>query len=233
MVLKRVLNTSIFIVSLLLLFCFYLGLSGENKVSPKYALTDRNIEEKIEVFKSDKNYSNNIVGYVSIPDTNFEAAITQYTDNKYYLNHDINGNKKAKGNPFLDYRDKIEESNVLRIYGHNSNTIKTEFQPLENYYEESYYKNNKYIMLETPNKIRKYEIFTVYVETRDWSYYNKDLTNKDIYKEELKKYKAKSWYDTKVDVTEKDNIIILQTCSYLKKYKHLPNKYVLIMGKEV
>ena len=227
---KKVLNTSIVIVAFLILLFFYMGLTSE----PTYTKVAENaIIEKERVFKSDKDYSKNIVGYLRIPNIDFDVAVTQYNNNTYYLNHDIDGNKKAKGNPFLDYRDKIEESKVLRIYGHNSNTIKTEFRPLENYYNESYYKDNKYIFLESENKLRKYQIFSVYVETNDWSYYNVDLTNPDIYQKELEKYKRNSWYDTKVEVDKNDNILLLQTCSYLNKYKKFNNKYVLIFAKEV
>ena len=136
--------------------------------------------------------------------------------------------------PFLDYRDSLEITKVLRIYGHNSNTIYTEFNFLENYYEEEYFKKNKYFYLETEDELRKYEIFSAYVETKDWSYYQVNFNNPEIYKEELKKYKDKSWYDTKVDVNAEDDILILQTCSMDPAYYEKYYRYnLLIMAKLV
>ncbi len=208
---------------------FYLGLSTDTRLAPDVANVNTVVDD---TFKSTKEFKKDIVAYVYFPKTDFETEVVQYTDNSYYLNHDIDGNKIDKGMPFLDYRDKIGESKVLRIYGHNSNTIYTEFNFLEKYYEEEYFKKNKYIFLETKDSLHKYEVFSVYVETSDWSYYNKD-NNDSTYENELKKYKKKSWYDTKVNVNKEDKILILQTCSYMKKYRHLPHKFLLVMAKEI
>ena len=125
----------------------------------------------IETINSEE-YTNDIVGTLYIPDTEFKATITQTTDNIYYLNHDVDGNSKSKGNPFLDYRDSISNSKVLRIYGHNSRTINTEFHILEEYYKEKYYKDHPYIYFDTNEGTKKYQVFSSYIEAQDWSYYN-------------------------------------------------------------
>ena len=209
---------------------FYLGLSTDTKLAPDVANVNTVVDD---TFKSTKEFKKDIVAYVYFPKTDFETEVVQYTDNSYYLNHDIDGNKIDKGMPFLDYRDKIGESKVLRIYGHNSNTIYTEFNFLEKYYEEDYFKKNRYFYLETENELRKYEVFSAYVETKDWSYYQVNLNIPGAYQSELNKYKERSWYDTKVDVNEEDEILILQTCSYLPKYKNYEHKFFLLMGKRI
>jgi hypothetical protein len=101
-----------------------------------------------------------------------------------------------------------------------------------NEYEE-YFKKNRYFYLETENELRKYEVFSAYVEIKDWSYYQVNFNIPGIYQEELNKYKNNSWYDTKVDVNEEDEILILQTCSYLPKYKNYEHKFFLLMGKRI
>ena len=220
------------IICLFAICSFYLGITDDKSITPSVANTN-NIVETSDTFKSNKNYEKDIVAYIYFPNTDFETEIVQTKDNSYYLNHDINGKKIDKGMPFLDYRDIIGESKVLRIYGHNSNTIYTEFNFLEKYYGEEYFKKNRYFYLETENELRKYEVFSAYVEISDWSYYQVNFNIPGLYQEELNKYKDNSWYDTKVDVNEEDEILILQTCSYLPKYKNYEHKFFLLMGKRI
>lgn len=223
------------IIYALTILIFVLLISGisisDDAPKPVAEVTKEEITEKVEA--TPEEIDSDIVGTLYIPDTEFKATVTQTTDNTYYLNHDVDGNSKAKGNPFLDYRDSIKDSNVLRIYGHNSRTISTEFHILEGYYKEKYYKEHPYIYFDTNKETRKYQIFSSYIEAKDWSYYNVNFKLPETYKKELIKYKSKSLYNTGVEVTEKDRILILQTCSYDKKYAKYKNKYLLVMAKEV
>ena len=103
---------------------------------------------------------------------------------------------------------------------------------MENYYQEDYYQNHPYIDLLIEDEIRKYLIFSVYVEVNDFTYMNLKIDTSK-YKEDLIKYQSKSLYDTKVSVDENDEILIMQTCSNLPEYKKYPNKYLLIIAKRI
>ena len=222
------------LVLVVVLFC--LGISKEKSLIKREAVVEENYKNDLPVVEEEpkeNNYKGEVVGKVYIPSTEFSTMVTQTTNNNYYLNHDINGKQDSKGNPFLDFRDSVEKSRVLRIYGHNSKTIKTDFHILENYYLEKYYQDHPYIYFDTNEGTRRFAIFSVYIEYKDWSYYNVDFTNKDVYKSELVKYKKNSMYETKENVSNEDTIIILQTCSYEKKYQNYKNKFLLVMGREV
>ena len=220
----------ILILVFIILFCF--GISKPKKLKVEEPIKEEK-KEVLEELLPEEDPSSDIVGTIYVPNTDFKAVITQTSDNVYYLNHDVNGKSVAKGNPFLDYRDSLSSSRVLRIYGHNSRTISTEFHILEEYYKEKYYKEHPYIYFETNKETKKYLIFTIYTEFKDWSYYNSNFDDNEVYKSELAKYKSKSLYNTGVEVTDSDHILILQTCSYEKKYAKYKNKYLLVMAKEV
>lgn len=221
----------ILILVIIILFSFGISKTKEPEKIVKEPVKEVVIEKKEETLEIDPN--SDIVGTVYIPDTDFKAVITQTSDNTYYLNHDVEGRSVAKGNPFLDYRDSVSKSRILRIYGHNSRTISTEFHILEGYLKEKYYQEHPYIYFETKIGTKKYQIFSTYTEVKDWSYYNANFNSDEVYKNELAKYKSKSLYNTGVEVTEKDRILILQTCSYEKQYAKYKNKYILVMAKEV
>ena len=56
---------------------------------------------------------------------------------------------------------------------------------------------------------------------------------REEYLNHLKKLKSKSMYDTGVEVTKNDEILILQTCSTHKDYHNYQKKYLLIILRRV
>lgn len=200
--------------------------------SPKAAIDDIAITDEREIIKELKNAYNNdeIVGYLRIPNTDLKVPVTQSTDNDKYLHVDAYGNKDEKGNPFLDYRVDINSSKKLLIFGHNAKRYEAPFKVLENYYDENFYKDHKYIELITDENIFRYKIFSVYIETGDWSYMKLDYDN---WSRELEKYKLKSFYDTGEIAAPEDDILLMQTCSTNEKYSKYSKKYLLIISRRV
>jgi sortase B len=187
---------------------------------------------EVETIQKERN-SKNIVGVLKIPNTDYETVVTQGKDNSYFLTRDAKGNKKRGGTPFLDYRVNINNSKKLLIYGHNSKYSEMPFKILEKYYDKSFYNNHKYLLLTTENKKKVYEIFSVHVETEDWSYMTVNFKNSDEWLKHLEFLKNNSMYDTGVSIDKNDKILILQTCSTKKEYSKYKKKFLLIVAKEV
>ena len=181
-----------------------------------------------------EEYNNNDVkGILEIENTDYIVPVLQGRDNDYYLNHDAYGNSNYMGSIYLDYRLDIDSSKKLLIYGHNSSKIDMPFKILEEFYDKDYYDNHKYVDLTTSTTKKRYEIFSVYVEPTDYSYMNINFNSDEEYLNHLKKLKSKSMYDTGVEVTKDDEILILQTCSTHKDYRDYQKKYLLIILRMV
>ena len=202
---------------------------NESKVIEKIETTDKeNLIEELQ-----KEYNNEeIVGVLKIEGTSINEIIVQSEDNEFYLNHGIDKKKKRAGSTFLDYRVEINEGRKNLIYSHNSDTVDVPFKELENYYEQDYYKEHQFIKLIDKDSTTKYQIFSVFVETVDWSYMKLEFSDKEWLKH-LQKLKENSWYDTGVEINKKDDILILQTCSHHKNYKKLDKKYLLVIAKKI
>jgi SrtB family sortase len=234
---------------LLTVFVYYYGINITNDVYTDDVVIQDNIDNnKLTVlvnsaFEPEQNeferlreeYQNDdIKALLRIKGLNYQAVIPQADNNKFYLNHLINKSYGGMGTPFLDSRVDINSSRKLLIYGHNSSKYDMPFKILENYCDKNFYKKYPYIELETEKGIKTYQIFSVYVETKDFSYYNKlKFASDDDYYRHISVLKDKSFFDTGVKVNKNDDILILQTCSTLKKYKNLKKKYLLIVSKEV
>ncbi len=224
-----------YIVIVVLLLTTFLIINKDNifNTKPNYDPEIKNIinnEEDVTTTLKEKYKNNDIVGTISIPNTDINEVLVQTTNNKYYLTHDIYKNNDQYGSVFLDYRCN-ENSKKLLIFGHNDYKDKTPFSELENYYNKEYFDNHQYIDIIINNNKKQYQIFSVYIETSDFTYMNLKI-NSSEYESDLLKYKKNSFYKTNTKVSKDDKILILQTCSNHQKYKKYKDKYLLIIAKQ-
>lgn len=196
------------------------------------------IEDNLEFNKVQElqNYYKNsdIKGIISIEGIeDFNYPIVQALDNDYYLNHDYYKNYNTYGAIYADYRINLDDSRKKIIFGHSSTKKTVPFNKLENYYDKDYYSEHKYITLETQTNSYRYEIFSVHVETSDFTYMNINFDNKEKWYAHILKLKNKSLYSIDAELTKDDEILILQTCSTNSNYKKYSKKYLLIVSRRV
>ena len=189
-------------------------------------------QDKI-TYLQEKYQNEEIKAIISIDDENFSYPVAQTTNNDYYLTHDYAKKSDALGAIYADYRVNLEGGQKILIFGHSSTIRQTPFNNLEKYYDEEYFKHHQKLTLETKENTNHYEIFSVYVETSDFTYMNLNFSSSLKWYAHLKGLQEKSWWKTDIELTESDDILILQTCSNYKKYQNNKNKYLLIVAKKI
>ncbi len=237
------------ILSILIIICIILLIVSGSLLIFKYKKTEKEVKEtylttdmfdKIsqidkvlkEINSLKKLYNNNdIIGILSIENTVINTPIVQTSNNSYYLSNSLRKEKSKIGSVFMDYRNNINDSKQLNIYGHNSTKYNPPFKLLLNYLNKQYYANNKYIKLQVNNETRTYEIFSIYVDERlnedehmQFSYKNDNEWNNHYIR-----LKNKSMYDSNTNLTGKDKIIVLQTCIFGNNKGSL----LIIVGKQI
>lgn len=186
-----------------------------------------------EVIDLINQYNNNdIIGTLEILGTDYKTVFVQSFDNNYYLRKNLYKKYERGGTPFLDYRVNLDSKKLI-IYGHNSKTIDMPFKILQSYDDERFYNNHRFIVINTKEETRKYEIFSVYVETGNWDYMKIKFKNSKSYLKHINLLKERSKYSSDIELSEDDEILILQTCSTNKKYSSYNKKFLLIMSKRV
>lgn len=203
----------------------------QGKIQEKELYQSVSIESEEQEENVVKNYQekfNNpdIVGELSIENTNLKVPVVKGDDNEYYLHHLLDKSTNELGSIFLDFRNNVTDRKIL-IYGHNSQDIYTEFHLLENYLNKSYYDEHKYITLKTENDSYQYQIFTVYIAKTKLQHVNLNFSDEE-YSNHLKWLKSESLYDTGVEITGNDQILVLQTC-----YFEIADSYVIIGAKKI
>ena len=210
---------------LVIVFCFLLYYNTDlfhsknksNTEITKIIKKNKDITQELR----EKYNNDDIIGTISVVNTDINEVLLQTTNNRYYLTHDNYGNYDKYGSVFLDHRCNKDSKKIL-VFGHNDFKEETPFSNLENYYDKDYYVDHQFIDVIINNTKTTYQIFSIYVETEDFTYMNLKIDDNQ-YTYDLNKYKNKSFYDTNVSVSSDDRILILQTLLFFF-FPHPPIK---------
>lgn len=164
-----------------------------------------------------KLYSINqdIKGWITVPNTSVNYPIVQGEDNSYYLHHNFNKEANDGGAIFIacENENPFEDQNTI-IHGHHMKDGSM-FATLNKFKEIDFFKANKYIYISTKDQVRKYEIFSMYVERASVNPYEISFSSDEEYLNYLKTLSSKSIYGTDIqEFSADDKILTLSTCTY-------------------
>ena len=170
-------------------------------------------ESKIN-FKSLKEKNPDTVAYLKVNNTNIDYIVVQTNNNKYYLNHNFKKEYNVAGWVFVDYRNKLDDTdrNII-IYGHNTKD-NSMFGSLKNVLTNKWQNNedNLIITLYTESNEYKYQVFSTYEIKPEDYYITTNFKNNDNYVYFLNIIKARSNYNYKVELGKDDKILTLSSC---------------------
>ena len=181
------------IIVAILTFDIYKQLNKqENSVNSEKITVETTSEVVIPEAKADNN--SDYRGIIKVG-TLVDEQVVHSDDNEYYLNYNADNEKDTQGAIFMDYRNTLDDQNII-LYGHyvyyDENA---KFTPLTKLTEQANYEDNKYITFEMMDETRTYEI---------------------AYGDEFDSYidyiSQKAFYDTGVNISASDHILTLQTC---------------------
>ena len=165
-------------------------------------------------FSQLKQINEDVVAWIMVDGTNVNYPVVQTDDNDYYLGHDILKNMKSSGWIFMDFRNASDLSDQNTIfYGHNL-LNKTAFGSLSNIFTDQWFQNsNHFIIVKTENVRYVYQIFSCYYIDPEVYYLQNIFYDMKYYQEFLDELVSRSQYDFRTEVTTKDKIITLSTCT--------------------
>ncbi len=184
----------------------------------------KNEDNQFSKFDHLKLLNQDVIGWITIPNTEVDNPFYQTSDNEYYVTHDMDKQTNTYGALFLDYRCNINPISVTQnqiIYGHNMR-YGAMFGMLDEYRNIDFYKSNPVIYVDTLYEKCVYKIFAIMIvndsedETFGYSFsaYRTRFTDEDDVTNWIQYCKDRSLYDIPVDVDHKDQFITLSTCCY-------------------
>lgn len=170
-----------------------------------------------------QSINSDIVAWIKINNTNVNYPVVQTENNEFYLNHNIEKNENKAGWIFMDYRNNLnnKDKNII-IYGHNR-MDGSMFSSLKNLFQKQWYENeqNLKIQLITESETLIYQIFSIYEINNEDYYITTGFDNNEKFNQFLNNIKSRSIKDFGVNVTEKDQILTLSTCSSNNKDRYV------------
>ena len=211
----------------------------ELKETQNVEKSDVDIPNKYEDFKQAFEKNEETVGWIYIPGTTVNWPVMKGIDNDYYLRKNEEKKYSFEGCIFADNYsvfDPIDKlSNNVVIYGHNldDNPNGKRFAQLIKFQDMEFAQNTPYIFLTTKDASLIYEIYAVFFTDIKFGYINVELDEK-MQQAMIDSAKQRSEYIYDVNVTGKDKVITLSTCTY--KYgaygsKGQKNTRFVIQGK--
>ncbi len=158
-----------------------------------------------------------LVGWLSIDNTNLDVQIVQSKDNEYYLTKDFYKNSSQYGCPYLDYRNVAQglDDNTI-IYGpYMANGLM--FKALDQYKTVEGYRNAPLIEYSTLYKTYTFKVFAAYelkgndAADNSFNYAITDFISDAKFLEFINEVKSRSIFTTDVSVQTDDKILTLVT----------------------
>ncbi len=156
-----------------------------------------------------------VVGWIKLNNTKVNYPVTKYSDNQYYLDHDIYKREIITGWVFMDYRnDSVNLNKNTIIYGHNLISGYM-FGDLKNVVKWDWYTNpdNQVIAFNTLGKEMRWRIFSIYRTDYTTDYLKTAFYDDESFMNFVSMVKDRSIYNFNVKVDPDDKILTLSTCT--------------------
>ena len=166
-----------------------------------------------------------IKGWIRIADTVVDYPILQSGEDnpEYYLYLDYEKNHSKYGSLFFDARNSINledpSSKSLIVYGHSMNDGRM-FGSLLNYGSLDYYKEHPTFEMDTVKYNGDWKIFSVFKtntlssQGEPFNYLRTSFSSDSDFIKFIYQMEILSLFNTGVDVSADDQIVLLSTCSY-------------------
>lgn len=175
---------------------------GNQKIQATY-------EQAEDIYNALQKVNEDVIGWISISDTEVDYPVVQAKDNTYYLNHNIEKEYSSRGSIFLDCQNVEGDSHIV-LYGHNMMDGGM-FGDMEQYVEEEYYDIHPIIEFDMYGKKMQWEIFSVHFF--DSEPQQVKFTDDIEFLKYVDGMIEKSIYGTEVDVNKDDIVLTISSCA--------------------
>ncbi len=170
------------------------------------ALKDTDLDSLREV-------NSEVIGWITIPETELSYPLLQAEDNKYYLNHTWNNDRSSVGSIFMEclINPNMQSFNTI-VYGHKMRNGSM-FGSLINYEDAEYWKEHPSIYVVMDDGVYRYDIFAVHEVGTRQIVYRININSEKRRNEFIQFCVENSVIDTGIVPTATDKILTLSTCT--------------------
>ena len=153
-----------------------------------------------------------VVGWITIPETQINYPLMQGEDNDFYLHHTWKGDKNSVGSIFLETLcspDLMGDNTIL--YGHNM-ADGSMFNDLRNYAVEGFWQRSPFVYIVTDAGVYRYDIVSAYKADVNGLTYGVEFPTEESKANFIRFLCQESEFDTGIVPEVQDRILTLSTC---------------------
>ena len=190
-----------------------------------YSMWERralDVEEILPEYRRIYEQNQDMVGWITIPDTVIDYPVVQTEDGDYYLSHDFFGDANNNGQLILDAMcDPYTPSYNLIVSGHNMRSDLM-FGMLDEYRNRSFWNSHKILYFDSLMERREYVVFAAFysadydVDEKGFRY-SADIQYRRDAEDWLEEIRKNQLYDTEIDVKFGDEFLTLTTCNKARR----------------
>lgn len=167
-----------------------------------------------------------VLGWISIPNTELSYPILQATDNQYYLNHTWKKERNPGGSIFMESTNSPDFAQFNTIlYGHRMNNDSM-FGTLKYYNELDFWRDHPSVYIVNSTGVHRYDIFAAHeVGVRD-IVYRLDLEESNLQEDFIAFCLEHSVLDTEIVPQAEDHVLMLSTC--VDSSSHSSTRWVVL-----
>lgn len=207
-------------------FCFYKA-GGNRRVERELESIIWNneegdaIEERVplltrESFEKLAAINDDVVGYICFESGLVRQPVVQYSDNSYYLKHNIYKEYSSSGTVFMDYATTSQSENIT-LYGHKVFADDTAmFSPLGRLVDKAMFEQNHRFYFYDSCCKRTFEIISVYkldIYEDSFNYSRTAFYGYEDFEQYISFVKGRSLVDAAYTAELGDRLMTLQTCT--------------------
>lgn len=230
-ILDRIINT---IVLLFFLILFLYSIYAIWDSQQLYKAADaakyhsyKPVREDTLSFSELQTMNPDVLGWLSVYGTNIDYPLVQGENNDSYINTAVTGEYALSGSIFLDHRNNRDFSDFNTIiYGHHMEKKKM-FGEIGLFTEKKFFEEHQYGSLFYGGKEHGLEFFAfMEVDAYTQNIYLPKLLSEQEKQEYLTYIREYAMYQRPLDLSEKDRIVLLSTCT-----TDMTNGRHLLIGK--
>lgn len=204
-------------------------ITGRNKFNNKLEVKldkskkgEKNSNNVLVKFEKLLYYNSDIKGWLNIPGTNIDYPVMQaYNGSDFYLRKDFEGNRDKNGCLYIDKNCNVKKpSKNIVIHGHNMDSTGMMFHQLLKYKDINFYKEHPIITFDSLYEEAKWKVIAYIRVSGDmknnpgFNYLQGNFKSKKEFINFIYQAESRSLYYCPVSVNEKDQLLMLSTCSY-------------------
>lgn len=164
--------------------------------------------------------------WLRVDGTAISYPVVQSREPEYYLHRDYYGNYSFPGTIFMDsVNSKTFSDTNTMLYGHNMRDGSM-FAPLKKFLGTDFFNANRYIYIDTPDKMLVYEIFAVYETTASRVPNDTGILTQEQFDAFAGRIASLAAQSIPVSLTPQDKILTLSTCGY-----HVKDARIVVHAK--